>query len=101
MENPASVLFPILRNQRGADVQYIQPYEFGHLEQKKTGLALHGVPRLVGTENVYEKMMKLPKKERERVHYMSPGPNRAKERARFYQGIANAMAIQWRRLGDL
>jgi hypothetical protein len=95
MENPASVLFPILREQRGADVQYVQPYEFGHMEQKKTGLALHGLPRLAGTENVYEEMMKLPKKERERTFYMSPGPNRGKERARFFKGFADAMANQW------
>lgn len=94
LENPASVIFPFLRR-KGADVQYIQPYEFGHLEQKKTGLALHGLPRLKPTNNVYEEMMKLPKNVRERVHYMPPGPNRGKERARFYKGIAEAMADQW------
>lgn len=95
MENPASVLFPVLRDARGADVQYIQPYMFGHKEQKKTGLALHGLPRLHGTNDVYDEMMNLPKKERERVFYMSPGPDRGKERARFYSGIADAMADQW------
>jgi hypothetical protein len=26
---------------------------------------------------------------------MSPGPDRGKERARFYPGIADAMADQW------
>jgi len=95
VENPASVIFPALRNQLRADVQYIQPYEFGHMEQKKTGLAIWGLPRLSATNNVYEAMMQLPRHERERVHYMSPGPNRAKERARFYAGFADAMAGQW------
>jgi len=95
MENPASVLFKALRERRGADVQYVQPYQFGHLEQKKTGLALRGVQRLKETNNVHREMMLLPKAQRERVHYMSPGPNRAKERARFYSGIADAMASQW------
>lgn len=95
MENPASVLFPVLRSERGADVQYIQPYEFGHLEQKKTGLALGGIPRLKGTKNVLNEMMELPKNIRERVHYMAPSPDRAKERARFYKGFADAMAHQW------
>jgi hypothetical protein len=95
MENPASVLFPMLRAERGADVQYVQPYQFGHLEQKKTGFALHGLPRLKETHNVYAEMMKLPKHVRERVHYMSPGKDRAKERARFYAGFADAMANQW------
>lgn len=30
-----------------------------------------------------------------RVHRMSPGPDRWKERSRFYPGIAAAMATQW------
>lgn len=94
MENPASVLFPRLR-ELGADVQYVQPWQFGHTEQKKTGLALWRTKRLVETNNVYEEMMKLPKKERERIWYMSPGKDRGKERARFYTGIADAMAEQW------
>jgi len=95
MENPVSVLFPHLKKRRKAKTQYIQPYMFGHTEQKKTGLALHGLPNLVGTDNVFDEMMLLPKAERERVFYMSPGPNRGKERARFYPGIAKAMAEQW------
>lgn len=95
MENPASVLFPALRSQRGADVQYIQPWMFGHMEQKKTGLAIKGLKHLVPTHNVYDEMMKLPRKERERIWYMSPGPDRGKERARFFSGIADAMAEQW------
>lgn len=95
MENPVSVLFPALRDTRGAYVQYIQPWQFGHMEQKKTGLASRGLPKLVGTENVYDEMMKLPKHIRERIHYMSPGPDRGKERARFFSGFAEAMADQW------
>lgn len=30
-----------------------------------------------------------------RIHKMSPGPDRWKERSRTYQGIADAMAAQW------
>jgi hypothetical protein len=95
MENPTSVLFKTLKEKMGADIQYIQPYMFGHPEQKKTGLALYNAPRLTPTNDVYEEMMMLPKSERERIHYISPGPNRGKERARFYKGIAEAMADQW------
>lgn len=95
MENPASVIFPILRDKRGATVQYIQPYQFGHMEQKKTGFALKGLPLLTETNNVYDEMMKLPKKVRERMHYMSPSEDRGKERARFFPGVANAIADQW------
>ena len=94
-ENGASVLFPALRERRGADVQYIHPWQFGHPEQKKTGLALKGLPRLRETNNVYDHMMTLPRKDRERIHFMSPGPDRTKERARFFQGFADAMANQW------
>jgi hypothetical protein len=95
MENPASVLFPALRDRRGAYVQYVHPWEHGHPEQKKTGLAFSrkGM-KLIETDNVYEEMMKLPRKERERIWYMSPGPDRGKERARFFPGIAKAMAEQ-------
>jgi hypothetical protein len=94
LENPASVIFPVLRKD-GADVQYIQPWQFGHPEQKKTGLALHNLPRLTPTNDVYEYMMTLPRKERERIFFMSPGEDRGHERSRFYPGIADAMAAQW------
>lgn len=95
LENPASVIFPILRRERQADVQYIQPWQFGHPEMKKTGFALCRLPCLTPTKNVYAEMMTLPRKERERIHFMSPGPDRAKERARFFSGFAEAMADQW------
>ncbi len=94
LENPKSVIFPHLRKM-GADIQYIQPYEFGHMETKSTGFALHGVPRLKETDNVYTEMMKLSKKERHKVWYMSPGENRKRDRSETYPGIADAMATQW------
>ncbi len=75
--------------------QIIQPWQFGHMEQKSTCLWLKGLPPLKETNNVYNEMTKLPKRERERVHNMAPGPNRARDRAVTYQGVANAMATQW------
>jgi len=75
--------------------QIIQPYQFGHMEQKATCLWLKGLPKLVETCNVYEQMKALPKKEQQKVHYMSPGPERGLERSRTYSGIAQAMAAQW------
>lgn len=95
MENPCSVLFPALREFKQAIVQYVQPYQFGHMEQKKTGFALRNVIPLQPTLNVYDEMMGLPKNKRERIHYMSPSKDRAKERARFFPNIADAMASQW------
>lgn len=75
--------------------QVIQPWMFGHMEQKATCLWLDGLNPLVPTNNVKEQMLLLPKNQRERLHYLSPGPNRWKERSRTFQGIADAMATQW------
>lgn len=75
--------------------QSIHPYHFGHPEKKETHLWLFGVPPLKETNNVYEEMMRLPYKERARIHSMPPGPDRAKERSKTYSGIAQAMADQW------
>lgn len=94
-ENPVSVLARLAGLPKAA---YVQPYGFGHLEQKKTGLHLHNLPALVETDNVYDEMMKLPKNVRERLHYLPPSPDRWKIRSTFYKGIAAAMADQW---GDL
>ena len=91
IENPVG----IMSTQWRKPDQIVQPYEFGHMEQKKTCLWLKGLPKLVGTDNVKDEMMKLSKKERERIHYLSPGPERAKLRSKTFPGIAKAMAEQW------
>jgi hypothetical protein len=75
--------------------QVVQPWMFGHTEQKATCLWLKGLPLLTETDNVKEEMMKLPKKERERLHYLPPSKDRWKIRSTTYQGIADAMADQW------
>jgi hypothetical protein len=75
--------------------QIIQPWMFGHMEQKTTCLWLKGLPPLKETNNVYDAMMKLPERERQRIHYMSPGSNRARDRSVTYRGVADAMAGQY------
>ena len=65
------------------------------MEQKATCLWLRGLEPLQPTNNVKEEMMLLPKNQRERLHYLPPSPDRWKERSRTYQGIADAMALQW------
>jgi|SRR5690554_3427460 len=92
MENPVGVL-PRMGGIKPA--QYVQPWMFGHMEQKKTGLWLHNLPKLTDTHNVYNEMMKLPKSERERLHYLPPSKDRWKIRSETFQGIADAMAEQW------
>ena len=92
LENPVGVLRRLAGFHKP---QYIQPYQFGHLEQKKTALFLNGLPELKETNNVYNEMMKLPKKERQKMFYMGPSKDRWKDRSKTYDGIAQAMAEQW------
>lgn len=92
MENPVGVL-----NRYGnfPKPSYIQPYQFGHMETKKTGLWLHGIEPLTPTSDLKEKTMALPERERMRLHYLPPSKDRAKLRSKTYDGIAKAMAEQW------
>ena len=91
-ENPVGVLSSMTNIPKPV---FIQPYEFGHMEMKKTGLHLHNLPPLKPTDNVYNEMMQLPKNVRERLHYLPPSKDRWKERSKTFQGIADAMASQW------
>ena len=91
IENPISIISSRIRKPD----QIVQPYQFGHPEQKATCLWLKNLPLLQPTNDVQEYMKTLPKSERERVHRMPPGPDRWKERSRTYQGIAEAFAAQW------
>lgn len=90
MENPISILSRTLKPS-----QVIQPWMFGHPEQKATCLWLHGLEKLRETDNVYDRMTLLPKKERERVHFLPPSADRWKIRSTTFQGVADAMANQW------
>lgn len=67
--------------------QSIQPWQFGHGECKRTCLWLKNLPPLVPT-NIVEGRD-------QRVHRLPPGPDRWRERSRFFPGIAEAMADQW------
>lgn len=89
IENPVSIMSTRYRKPD----QIINPYQFGHPEQKKTCLWLKNLPKLRETNNVYDYMMTLPLKERTRIHWL--GSNKSKERSKTYQGIANAIAEQW------
>jgi len=71
----------------GTYSQMIHPWMFGHGVSKSICLWLKDLPPLTPT-NVMIHV-------KHSIHTMSPSPNRAKERARFYTGIAQAMATQW------
>ena len=94
IENPIPHKYAVERIGRKYD-QIIHPYQFGHTERKATCLWLEGLPKLVGTNNVKAAMERLPKNKQQRLHYLSPGPNRWKLRSKTFQGFANAMANQW------
>ena len=89
MENPVGVL-PIKAS------QYVQPYEYGHAESKKTGLWLHNLPKLRPT-NVVDKPVcghwdnQTPSGQNK----LGPSPDRWKIRSKTYAGIAQAIADQW------
>jgi hypothetical protein len=71
--------------------QVIQPYEYGHPFQKRTCLWLKGLPNLVPTNIV-------AKGESTKVvgnWFNAGGKDRQKNRAKTFQGIADAMAAQW------
>lgn len=95
IENPIMHKYAIERIGGVKQAQVIQPWMFGHMEQKATCLWLKNLSKLVLTNNVKEQMMALPENERQRVHYLPPGPDRWKERSRTFEGIAEAMAEQW------
>lgn len=79
--------------------QVIQPWMFGHMEQKATCLWLKGLPLLKPTNDVKAEMLKLPDSQRQRLHYLPPSKDRWKIRSTTFQGIADAMAEQWGLLG--
>ena len=92
LENPVSVVFQYLTDPCGgfpwkARVCYVQPYEHGHGETKKTGFALWNLPPLYPTNEVEGR--------EQRVWKMAPGPNRKRDRSKTFDGIADAIVDQW------
>lgn len=99
IENPKGVISTAIQ----PAAQYIQPYEFGHDASKITGLWLKNLPLLVPTHRIQGRFVMHNGKRVERwsnqtdsgQNKLTPSDNRWKERARTYQGWADAMAEQW------
>ena len=87
LENPVSVIFsqPEMRNP-----QYIQPWQFGHGETKKTGLKLRNLPNLEPTNVVGGR--------EHRIWNLPPSKDRKMIRSKTFTGVASAMAFQWSNL---
>jgi site-specific DNA-cytosine methylase len=86
LENPISIISSKIRKPD----QIIQPWQFGHGETKATCLWLKNLPSLVPTEVVDGR--------EQRVWKLPPTADRWKIRSKTFQGIADAMALQWGRL---
>lgn len=100
MENPVGCLntygnFP--------KPQYIEPYQFGHHETKKTGLWINGLPNLIHTNIVEPKYIIAKNGDKySRIHYLTKwssekyyGMDKSTVRSKTYKGIANAIAKQY------
>jgi hypothetical protein len=94
IENPVMHKHAKARIQNYADfTQSVQPWQFGHGECKRTCFWLRNLPPLTPTDVVEGR--------EQRIHMLPPGPERWRERSRFFKGIADAMADQWSDLNNL
>ena len=84
LENPVGVLNALGNFPKP---NYIQPWQFGHGETKKTGFWLYGLEPLNPT-NIVEGR-------EQRIWKMPPSEDRGKLRSKTYPGIAKAIAEQW------
>ncbi len=83
VENPVGIMSRLYRKPD----QIIQPWQFGHGEQKLTCLWLKNLPLLIPTDIVEGREQKVWK--------MGGFNNRARKRAITPEGVASAMAAQW------
>ena len=83
IENPVGIMSTKWRKPD----QYIQPWQFGHGETKKTGLWLKNLPPLEPTDIVEGR--------EQRIHKLPPSKDRWRIRSITYSGIANGMADTW------
>jgi hypothetical protein len=86
VENPIMHKYAVEVIGRRQD-QIVQPWQFGHGETKATGFWLKGLPKLQPTDIVQGRQ--------QRLHLLPPSKDRWKLRSTTYQGIADAMALQW------
>lgn len=98
LENP--FMFKAALERVGKYDQYVNPFDFGVPERKRMALWLTNLPLLQPTDIVEVKPNKTyirksgPKAGQPYYTYYHQGKS-AKERARFFPCIANAMADQW------
>lgn len=97
IENPASVLWTYI-----GTPQYIQLWQFGHKETKKTGILTDRLPRLVPT-NIVGPPPPAGSDERkswEIVWRMAKSATRKRDRSETRKGVGDAFADQWGKLNS-
>ena len=98
IENPVGIMSSVYRKPD----QYIEPYQFGDHEKKKTGLWLKGLTKLEPTNIVEPVIIHCKSGAKEPRWHMEtmklPPEERSKARSKTFPGIAKAMAEQWGQL---
>lgn len=96
VENPTMHRYARERIVNYTKPQYVQPWWFGEPTFKAIGLWTHDLPPLEATD-VLDPPAKGTADYRawSWVHNAPPGPDRWKDRSRFFPGVAKAMAEQW------
>ncbi len=96
IENPVGAISTRIRKPD----QIIQPYQFGDDASKKTCLWLKGLSVLEHTEYIEPRIVNGKPRWANQTdsgqNKLAPSVDRWKERSKTYQGIARAMANQWR-----
>lgn len=92
IENPVGIMSTVWRKPD----QIIQPYWFGHETTKATCLWLKGLPKLIPTNIVHNgSRQRYPSGKSSPAWHAKSGGGCGKSRSVTFQGVANAMAIQW------
>ena len=92
LENPIGILSSALRRPD----QIIHPWQFGEDASKATCLWLKNLPLLKSTNELHGgRKARRANQTASGQNKLGPSPERAMERAKTYQGIAEAMASQW------
>ena len=95
IENPVGIMSSVYRKPD----QYIEPYQFGDAEKKKTGLWVKGLKKLEHTNIVEPVIIHCKSGANEPRWHMEtmklPPEERSKARSKTFPGIARAMAEQW------
>lgn len=95
LENPISVISSRIRKPD----QIVTPYQFGHDASKKTCLWLKNLPLLTPTKIIEPRIINGKQRWGNQTdsgqNKLAPSADRWKIRSETYQGIADAMAMQW------